>query len=351
MPWRRAPEVRALGPNAVASPITDETGARTEPGSPQEPLRVLSIDGGGIRGLVPALVLQKIEEEAKRPVSELFDVVAGTSAGGLLALALFKDRKPMSAREVAALFHARAGEAFPSPRLRTPLFGVTSVRYDSKGLRSLVDELIGDRARLGDSRAKLLIPAIDLRSRKLKIFDSSRHGTPYKMIDVALATTAAPSYFDPHEIVLEEEGHSTRAYVDGGLAANDPAAIVVARHWQEIQRRGVVLVSLGTGRLLGDTGPLDLADRGLKDWKDELAGLTIDSSSHVTYRIIRDLLSSPPDNGLIWRQFRVNPELSRRIGLDDSSPESLKQLTDATYDWGKEGGDEIITDIIGLLDR
>ena len=329
--------------------VASEVRAGRSGPEPDNPLRILSIDGGGIRGLVPSLVLEQVEKVAKRPVSEMFDVVTGVSSGALVAMALFKSKKPLRAADVSQLFRDKAGQVFEAPFIRTPLFGINSVRYDSTGLRGLIEDLVGKAARLSDCSKRVLVPAIDLRSRRVKLFDSSRDGSPYKLIDVALATTAAPTYFDPHSITLGDGEPSRRAYVDGGLAANDPAAFAVARHWDDIQSRGVILASLGTGKLMKGVQPAEFRNAGAIEWAPELASLTIDSSAHATARVLRELFANASASGPRCQMFRLNPPLVERIGLDDGSDRTLKELSNAFYTWAKDDGDDLINELVQAL--
>ena len=117
-------------------------------------MKILAIDGGGIRGLIPALVLAEIEQRTGRPICSLFDLVAGTSTGAILACALTRPR-PMPADRLAAIYEEEGPEIFDASLLKriTSLGGVIDERYDARGLvRSLRRHLGGHAARRGGHR-------------------------------------------------------------------------------------------------------------------------------------------------------------------------------------------------------
>jgi uncharacterized protein len=184
--------------------------------------RILTIDGGGIKGVFPAAFLATIEEEIGRPVAEHFDLIAGTSTGGIVALALGLG---MAAREVLNLYLDTGHQIFPRRRLPRPLQGLLRARYSNAPLRQILHGAFGER-RLGESRTRLVIPSMDLAAERVHIYRTSHHPDlvrDYKLkaIEVALATVAAPSYFPIH---LSEEG---LPYVDGSLWARNPLGMAV----------------------------------------------------------------------------------------------------------------------------
>src|SRR5215212_7541338 len=142
-------------------------------------MKVLCIDGGGIRGLIPALVLAEVERRTGRPTADLFDLIAGTSTGGILACGLTRpgpDGKPLhSAEELAELFRTEGPRIFDrSLRKRiTSVDGLVDERYDDRGLNAALTRYLGD-ARLRDALTDVLLTAYDIRDRFAFFFRSSR---------------------------------------------------------------------------------------------------------------------------------------------------------------------------------
>src|SRR6476661_4637045 len=125
-------------------------------------MRILAIDGGGIRGLIPALVLAEIEQRTGRRIATLVDRIAGTSTGGILACALAKP-DPLPASEIAGIYEVEGPKIFDRSLLKTITSGdgFLDERYDDKGLMSALRKYLGD-AKLGDATVPMLVTAYDI---------------------------------------------------------------------------------------------------------------------------------------------------------------------------------------------
>lgn len=185
--------------------------------------KILSIDGGGIKGAFPASFLAEIENAlGLQSVAQCFDLIAGTSAGGILALGLGLG---LSAREMARFFVELGPGIFPGgqePTLRL-LLGLE--RYNPGPLRAALDGVFGTKT-LGDSRVRLLIPSFDANKSDIHIYKtahSKRLMMDYKVgaVEVGMATAAAPTYFPAYD----SANHI--ALVDGGVWANNPVSLAV----------------------------------------------------------------------------------------------------------------------------
>jgi predicted acylesterase/phospholipase RssA len=238
------------------------------------PLRVLSIDGGGVRGLIPAMLLQELERRAERPLSEVFDVFVGTSTGGLIALGLTV-RGPggdcASADELVRLYDERASEIFgrrhgdlvtvgggPTAgaaewvkrfrrRFRIdPPHARGNARYDTESLERVLDGVFGS-AMLSSAIRPVVVTSYDMHTSQPVLFRSddaaSDRDKDVLAKLVAMATSAAPTYFPPVAI----PGRSG-VYVDGGLTANNPSIVALVEGLIRAgSDRPVLLVSAGTG--------------------------------------------------------------------------------------------------------
>ncbi len=183
--------------------------------------RILTIDGGGIKGVFPAAFLATLEDYLGRPVADYFDLIAGTSTGGIIALGLGLG---LSAGDMLDLYKIYGARIFP-PRRYLGVMRFIRAKYSYLPLRAALITAFGAR-RLGESRKRLLIPSLNLAAERVHIYKTSHHPKlvhDYKMpvVEVALATVAAPTYFPIH---LSPDG---LPYIDGSLWARNPMALAL----------------------------------------------------------------------------------------------------------------------------
>lgn len=184
--------------------------------------RILSIDGGGIKGVFPASFLAKLEEDLPMPISRYFDLIAGTSTGGIIALALGAG---FSAKEILGFYEKYGPRIFMNTGWRASLKQYFVGKHEATPLRDALEAQFGERC-LGDSQVRLVIPSQSLETGHVHIFKTAHHPRfqedwKQKMVEVALATSAAPTYFPTH-IMPRGTG-----LIDGGIWANNPAGIAV----------------------------------------------------------------------------------------------------------------------------
>jgi patatin-like phospholipase/acyl hydrolase len=183
--------------------------------------RILTIDGGGIKGVFPASFLAHLEEGLNESISTYFDLIVGTSTGGILAIGLGLG---FSAAEVLQLYESMGPGVFEAPRPWVTWLGFA--RYSQKPLRESLQRYFGDRL-LGESKVRLVIPSFDVERGEVHIYKTAHHERferdyKVKAVDVALATAAAPTYF-PIQVAPDGE-----PLVDGGIYANNPVGLAVA---------------------------------------------------------------------------------------------------------------------------
>jgi patatin-like phospholipase/acyl hydrolase len=269
-------------------------------------IRVLSIDGGGIRGIIPAAVLAELEKRSGRRVVDLFDLIVGTSTGGILALALTCPRDgegPRSAEEIGSIYLQRAANIFPLggiPNFKIPwkrridarlvlapeargdftqssiagnklnsFFGGNSTqgnaRYPSEPLERELQSQLGD-ALMSAALKPVAVVSCDLKTRLPLIFRGGGLASGFignaKMRHAARATSAGPTFFQP--LNYKDETGVARQCADGGLVANDPAFVGFTEAALLGRLRGsslddIMILSLGTGEK--ETGrPSELDD-------------------------------------------------------------------------------------------
>lgn len=237
--------------------------------------RILSLDGGGIKGLFPATVLGELEQRylGGCSIAGYFDLVAGTSTGGILALGLGAG---LTAAEMADIYLMRGPEVFPQPsdtawgRIRSSWMkkrNYVLYNYERNPLEALLTAALGDKL-LGDSTVRLCIPAFEGRHSEVFVFKTPHH-RDYKldrlepMVKAALATAAAPTYFRP----LEHNGYTL---VDGGVWANNPImlAIIEAMTCFDLNWDQIDVLSLGCGDDPYVVSPLQSVLGGKLAWRD-----------------------------------------------------------------------------------
>jgi patatin-like phospholipase/acyl hydrolase len=283
-------------------------------------MRVLAIDGGGIRGLIPALVLTEIERRSDRRIFELFDLIAGTSTGGILACALCAP-EPLPALEVVKLYEEEGPEIFSislAQRIRSA-GGLLDEKYDSAALDRALARFLADK-RLKDARPDLIVPAYDTAEPGPYFFKSMKaRETPatddFPLSVVARATSSAPTYFEPLET-------GPRSLVDGGVFAVNPAMSAfaeVVRHHPEAEDE-IVLLSLGTGQRTRKRPFDEVKDWGLVEWARPILDVVFDGISDAVDYQLRHAL--PED-----AYWRLQTELvGASDDLDDASPDNLTAL-------------------------
>ncbi len=229
---------------------TIQTTRLKQPWDPGRPFRILAIDGGGIRGIFPAAFLAEIERRFLngQSIGYYFDMIAGTSTGGIIALALAHG---LTAQEVLDIYVDRGERIFPHAgrlgRLWRFIRSAGRPVHDQNCLRDELLRIFGE-AHLGDAQSRLVIPSFDGCHGEPFIYKTPHHPDYKKdrhkrMVDVALHTSAAPFYYP---------GVLDAGYVmlDGGLWANTPVmnALVDALACFDVAREDIRILSIGTGQ-------------------------------------------------------------------------------------------------------
>ena len=204
--------------------------------------RILTIDGGGIKGVFPAAFLATLEDELGGPIADYFDLIAGTSTGGIIAIGLGLG---MTAKELLYLYRESGGRIFRRRRFGARAMGLFRAKYTNGALRQVLVDAFGERY-LGESKTRLLIPSLNLAAERVHLYKTSHHPklvNDYKVpaVEVALATVAAPTYFPIH---VSPEGVP---YIDGSMWARNPLglAIIEAIGVLEWKRDEIKVLSLG----------------------------------------------------------------------------------------------------------
>ena len=300
-------------------------------------IKILSIDGGGIRGIIPALILAEIEKRTQKPIAELFDLVAGASTGGILALGLVtpaENNKPAyKARKIARLYELKGAVAFPKA-FQTIAFivknlqkaGIISDKYSKKFLYKVFEDLYNS-TRISDALTDVLIPTYDIQKREAifltrkKAKENSAYD--FTMQDVAYAGSAAPTYFDPIKLELPESDYLT--LVDGGIYANNPALCALAEaKMMYPDAEDFLLLSLGTGHPIESYCYEQVVKWSRGDWTRKVMNMTGDGvSTTVDYQLKHLLPDMKGDKRYYRFQITLNPG---NEAIDNASPNNLGEL-------------------------
>ena len=239
-------------------------------------MRVLAIDGGGIRGLIPAVVLTELERRAGRRAFELFDLIAGTSTGGILACALCAP-DPLPASELVKLYEEEGPEIFDRSlfqRIRSAE-GLLDEKYDDAALDRALERFLGDK-RLSETRPDLIVPAYDTALPGPYFFKTSKAKETPESDDFPLSRRGARDLGGAD--VLRAGRRRERALVDGGVFATQSGDVRPRRGSEPrgVSPRDVVLLSLGTGQRTHKRSFDEIKDWGLAAWARPILDVVFD---------------------------------------------------------------------------
>ena len=279
-------------------------------------MRVLSIDGGGIRGIIPALVLAEIERRSQKRVFELFDLIAGTSTGGILACALCAP-DPLPAEQLVGLYEEEGPHIFDRSvwqRIRSAE-GLLDEKYSADALDRALERFLSDK-RLADTKPDLLVPAYNMGEPGPYFFKSRKareEGEDFPLSVVARATSAAPTYFEPSQL-------NDQALVDGGVFATNPAMCAFAEVMRLQPTADIVLLSLGTGQRTRQRTFADVKNWGLVEWARPILDVVFDGVSDAVNYQLQHVL----EEDHYWRlQVELNDASD---DLDDAGEQNLRDL-------------------------
>lgn len=290
--------------------------------------QILSLSGGGFLGLYTAAVLAELEERSGKRLCDCFDLFAGTSIGGIIALGLAAGR---SAADIRDAFVEHGPKIFPyaAPKSKAAwlarLFrNVPAPLYRPQALRNTIEHIVGADTRMSDLIRPAVIPAVSLTKGGPKVFKTGHHERfildwRLRVVDVALATSAAPTFFPAHLIGDE-------LFADGGMFANSPD--MIALHEAEMflgkQRNDIHVLSVGTTSTdFAMSSGLD-PNMGLMDWmrNQRLTDVMIGSQQALTDDMMKHVLAE--------RYLRIDrrqaDEQRNVLALDVATPEAISNL-------------------------
>ena len=291
--------------------------------------RILSIDGGGLRGLVPLLILKEIEKITGKKIYELFDLIVGTSTGGIVACGLTasKDGKTplLSIDKLIELYTTKGSVIFPyKENIFTKINSVFNPKFCPDGLDKSLKEYFQD-LRLSNTLKPIIVTSYDIRNNEVIMFKSRKSNEPdYNSLikDVCRATSAAPTYLPSYEMSF---GNKQRTCIDGGVFINNPSLAGVSDvirngyGFDDLDVDDISLLSLGTGIYTENLGVKDTKSWGLKDWVKPITDVMSQATSKAVDYECTELL----DNYL---RVQVTIDDKDRSDMSDSRIETVNYL-------------------------
>lgn len=273
--------------------------------------RILSIDGGGLRGVVPLTILKKVEELTGKPIWQSFDLIAGTSTGGLIASALTipKDKtdKSKGAKytldDLMKIYLQRGQEIFPPPddfleRMFKPADGTLHPMFSDKGIEKVFTDVCGD-ARMNDALTDIMISTYDLANNAPLFFKtrSSRRNTNQNILiyEIARATSVGPTYLPAFELYYPNDNdYPQRLCIDGGVFINNPSMGALAefsknhadygygKAEEDINYEDVFVLSVGTGSYAGQITAEEAKNKGKLFWATRISDIMMRGVNKTT---------------------------------------------------------------------
>ncbi|WP_268122847.1 patatin-like phospholipase family protein [Roseivirga pacifica] len=317
-------------------------------------IKILSIDGGGIRGIIPGTILNYIESEIQKrtnnPDSRLadhFDLVAGTSTGGILTCTYLmcdeNGQSKYSAADALNIYLERGGDIFSLSFWRKlwTIFGIRRPKYSVDALENALHDYFGDTM-TADLKRPCIITSYDIRDRKAVFFNKvdgvNNPVRNYKVKDVARATSAAPTYFKPARIKSAID--APLVLVDGGVFANNPTLCAYAEartlDFGKQDTPGDIafpsaedmfVLSLGTGTEQEPYYYDKAKNWGMVSWIQPIIDIMMSGNSETVDYQLKQMFKAVKKQG---SYHRIQPSLhNAKSQMDDVSPQNLNALHEA----------------------
>lgn len=333
-------------------------------------VRILSIDGGGIRGILPGVILLEIEKKLKTEtgnqearIADYFDFLAGTSTGGILSLAYLipgKNNRPkFTADDAVNLYLERGDEIFDISfwqKVRSA-GGIIDEKYQADNLEETLQDNFGETY-LNELIKPCIITSYDIRNGKPHFFKQHKSSNDifnFKVKDVARATSAAPTYFETARV--KNISGSPFPLIDGGVFANNPAMVAYSEartmDFGEIKKpaaKDMMILSIGTGSTSKQYAYKSAKDWGLAQWVKPLIEIMMSASSQTVHYHLKQIFDTLSTD-LKSNYYRLEPQvISADAEMDNASIANMKKLKeDALSYLSKEDIDKELDEIVEKL--
>ncbi len=318
-----------------------------------QPFRIISLDGGGVRGLLTATWLERLESKLDTPLSKRIDLIAGTSSGALIACAIALD---IEARTLVEIFKNEVRDVFPAASSRWwnrigRIFqqGLSAPRYDEAGLERVLRDVFGD-TRMGDLGVdQVLVPTYDTLHRRPVMFKNNKPEHQDLLVwEVCKASASAPTYFPAH--VMDIDG-SQIPLIDGGVVSSNPTASALAegvrrrrtRSGKSVILREFVVGSFGAGDTTRPISSEEARSWGRLQWAGPIIDVLLGASSESVDYIARAILQ---DENYVRLETSL---MGADDDLDDASPENIEALSRLATEYLHREGDALLERLAQLL--
>lgn len=300
--------------------------------------KVLSVDGGGIRGVIPAALLVHIEQETGKRIADIFDLLVGTSTGGIIAIALStpdEGGKPRhSAEDMLELYAARGREIFDRSFWRgvVSVGGTLEERYDAQPLEKLLKQYLGN-ATLKDCLTPVVVTSYDIERRAPYFFKTRRarekQDRNHYLRVAARATSAAPTYFEPELAKSLARNPTRRVLVDGGVFVNNPAMCAYAEAAaMGVKSDDILIASFGTGNATRKIPYEEAKSWGALQWARPILSVISDGVADAVDYQLRQFLPGQGQTDA-QRYFRFDTKLDLALDdLDAAGAGNIRNLKD-----------------------
>jgi len=312
--------------------------------------RILSLDGGGLRGIVPLLILKKIEEMTGKKIHELFDLIIGTSTGGIIACGLSATRDgkspALSIDQLIDLYTSKGDIIFPrSKNIFTKTWSNVKSAFGPKfspdGLDRLLKEYFGNLT-LEDTLVPIIVTSYDVKNNDVVMFktrtakwDREKYGA--RLAEACRATSAAPTYLPPYPIKFDGKN---RICVDGGVYINNPVMAAVSdalKSNPDLSIKDIECLSLGTG-VFAEKLTSKSESWGLVGWALPITSIMMQANSKSAAYEASELLSNHV-------RLQVNIYEEDKSDMADSNPKTTDYIIGLVYD--QILGDDIKMEALG----
>jgi patatin-like phospholipase/acyl hydrolase len=299
--------------------------------------KILSLDGGGIRGVITLRYLIEIEHRTGKKIGELFDLICGTSTGGIIALALSlpdpkNPRKPLySAAQVLELYKQEGPNIFPrSGWHKLQLLNyLKDEKYNSSGIEGSLLKIFGEH-KISQSATDVMLTSYDIELRRPFFFKFFHHVqsaglVDAKMWEAARASSAAPTYFEPYKLALPNDnqwGKDYLALIDGGVFANNPAMCAYTEAVKKYESKNIMMVSVGSGDYRKPYHYDVMKDLRVFLWARPIVDIMMYGGVEATHYQMRQILQE----GHTYFRFQTQLSSRRPEKVDDASGRHISFL-------------------------
>lgn len=294
-------------------------------------VRILAIDGGGIRGLLPAYILNHVAQALSQKTGSFhfaqhIDLMAGTSTGGIITYGLTmpgpRARPKYTPQTLVDLYREKGHEIFPAPW--NPLKFMVEATYDATGIERYLGEFFGETM-TSECCCPTLVTSFDLKHNQPYLFDSLRAkvdtSSNFRLRDAGRATSAAPTYFPSAKVTNQLD--ELFEFVDGGIYANNPTLFALQRAYKLYPTaKEYIVYSLGTGET-AKQNLSHLGNAGLVKWGVNIANVLMDNAADYTEKLLNAEIQRDPR----IKYVRIQPILQEsEAAMDNVRLENIENL-------------------------